>query len=466
MSDLLVKGGPLWRGGETFIADGAVLLRGGRVAAAGPADEVDAPPGTETLDAAGGLIMPGLVNAHCHGPMTLFRGMADDLPLMTWLNEHMFPAEARWVDPEMTELCSLLAAAEMLLSGTTTVGDSYFCMDGAVAAYVRAGLRAVAAQGLIGFPAPGVPDPADGLETCRQFVERWQTAGPLITPGIFVHSIYTCPAETIKAAARLSAELACPLFTHLAETRQEADDSGERNGATPALWLDEQGILERFTAVVHGAWLTRPEMDLLAEHGVPLVLCPESNMKLASGLADYQALTEAGVSLGLGTDGAASNNDLDLIGEMGTLARAAKLKTGDPAMLPALKVLQIATSGSARALGLAGKAGELRPGRLGDLIVLDLNAPAPDAPLQLRLPSGLCRPAQRRAPRGGGGQGGGARPARAHLRPGRGHGRGAGIGRAGGGAAGLSQNHATSIPGVWGDTKRIDACLATTRRAC
>jgi 5-methylthioadenosine/S-adenosylhomocysteine deaminase len=255
------------------------------------------------------------------------------------------------------------------------VGDAYFCMDGAVAAYVRAGMRAVTCQGLIGFPAPGVPDPSQGLTVCREFVERWQTAGPLITPGIFVHSIYSCPEETIKQAVAMSAELGCPLFVHLAETKQEAAQSLLDNDATPAEWLEKLGILERFSAVIHGAWLTRPEMEMLVRHGVGLVLCPESNMKLASGMADHHALLECGVTLGLGTDGVASNNDLDMIGEMSTLAKAAKVHAGNPALMTAAQVLGLATAGSAACLGLGGEVGQLKPGQAGDLIVVDLKAP-------------------------------------------------------------------------------------------
>ena len=372
---LLVSGGPLWAGPGRFWPRGAVAAVDGVVTYAGPAGAAPETPGAQRIDAGGGLIMPGLVNAHCHGAMVLFRGLADDLPLERWLGEHIFPAEAAWVDEAMTETCTRLAAAEMLLSGVTTVGDAYFCAAGSARAYQAAGMRAVVAQGLIGFPAPGAPDPARGLEVCREFVQAWQGVSPLITPAVFAHSPYTCPPRTLGEAAELCGELGCRFYTHLAETAGEVASSAADNGATPLAHLDDLGLLQRLDAAVHCVWLGPGEAELLAERGVAVIACPGSNSKLGSGWADIPGLLAAGCAVGLGTDGAASNNNLDLFGEIGLAARLAKLKTGDPAALPAGQAVDLALAGSAKALGLEGVAGRLAPGCACDLIVLDLQAP-------------------------------------------------------------------------------------------
>ncbi len=372
---LLVRGGPLWAGPGSFWADGAVLVREGTVAYAGAAGPAPAPgPGMPVLEAGGGLIMPGLVNAHCHGAMTIFRGLADDEPLHAWLTEHIFPAEARWVDEATVELGTTLAAAEMLLSGTTCVGDSYFCARGAARAYQRAGMRAVVAQGLIDFPAPGVPDPAGGIAVCREFLEEWGERSPLITPGVFAHSLYTCGPGNLAAAAELAGGTPWPLFTHLAETKGELEQIKKAYQAGPVEHLERLGILAAFTSAAHGVWLEPEELARLAGAGVGLVHCPSSNMKLASGAGRPELWLAAGVAAGLGSDGAASNNRLDLVAELGHAARLAKVTAMDPAALPAEAVLAMATTGSARCLGLDGLGG-LEAGAPGDLIVVDLGAP-------------------------------------------------------------------------------------------
>jgi len=378
MSDsLLLENGALWAGPDYYWPKGVLEIRNGKVSFAGPAESYQGREGFvgPRLDAGGGLIMPGLVNAHCHAPMVLFRGMADDLPLAVWLGEHMFPAEARWVNEEMTELCGLLAAAEMLLSGTTCVGDAYFCAGGAARAFERAGLRAVVAQGVIDFPAPGAPDPGQGLEVARRFVEEWQERSPLIRPALFAHSVYTCSPEKLKGVAALARETGAPWFTHLSETREEAAQVRQTYGTTPARHLEALGLLAGLQAAAHGVWLDREEIELVTARGVSLVHCPESNRKLASGLADVAGWLRAGAAVGLGTDGAASNNDLDMIAEIRSAALGDKLKNMNPASLPAAQALDLAWEGSARALGLQGRVGRLLPGFAGDAVVLDLDQP-------------------------------------------------------------------------------------------
>ncbi|MFZ5759141.1 MAG: amidohydrolase [Thermodesulfobacteriota bacterium] len=332
------------------------------------------PSGTgRVLDVGNDLVMPGLVNGHTHAAMTLFRGLADDLPLLAWLERHIFPAEARHVSPEMVFWCTKLAAAEMLLSGTTCVADAYFYEERAAAALAEAGLRAVAAQGVIDFPAPGVPDPADNVAACDRFIRSCR-GDELVRPAVFAHSPYTCSPATLIAAKKLARVHDVPFFIHLAETRAEKEMIRPTFAGSPLAYLHSLGLLDERTVCVHGVWLDEEDIVLLAESGAALVSCPESNMKLASGTAPLPALREAGVRVGLGTDGAASNNDLDLFGEMAACAKLHKMHGRDATLCPARDVLAMATGEGAAALGMAD-VGVLAPGRLADLIVVDIHRP-------------------------------------------------------------------------------------------
>lgn len=372
--DLLIVNGRFAAPSMTLTTvPGYVAIRGGRIAAVGPMAE--APPAIATLDAAGCLVMPGLVNCHNHAAMTLFRGLADDLPLMAWLTEHIFPAEARFVTPEMVYWCSRLAAAEMLLSGTTTVADAYFYEEEAAQAFADAGLRAVAAQGVIDFPAPGVPEPADNVAAARRFVAAWLGRDPRITPAIFCHSPYTCGRQTLLAAKEAAAATGVRFFLHVAETAGEVERSLAETGRTPVGYLHDLGLLDRDTVCVHGVWVNAADRELLAASGAQVVVCPESHMKLASGIAPLPELLAAGIGVGIGTDGCASNNDLDLFGE---LARCAMLHKGnrlDPTLLPAARLWRLATEEGAACLGFGGQLGQLAPGMRADLVVVDLAHP-------------------------------------------------------------------------------------------
>jgi 5-methylthioadenosine/S-adenosylhomocysteine deaminase len=328
----------------------------------------------KVIDAAGCLIMPGLVNGHNHCAMTLFRGMADDLPLMNWLQEHIFPAEASFVNPEMVYCCTRLAAAEMIMSGTTTVADGYFHEDQVALALKETGMRAVVAQGVIDFPAPGVPDPATNLQPPAALIKAWQ-GDRLISPAIFCHSAYTCGPETIMGAKQLARETGVRLFIHLAETAWEVEELQRRYGLKPLHHLHRLGILDEGTVCVHSVWLDPDEIELLGICGAGVITCPESNMKLASGAAPVPRMLAAGIPVGLGTDGSASNNDLDLFGEMRSAALLHKLIGRDPTLLPAPEVVRMATAGGARVLGLQAGIGALLPGKKADLIVVDLRKP-------------------------------------------------------------------------------------------
>lgn len=351
------------------VADGAI-------AGIGKMADLPALPGADRIiDAAGNLLMPGLVNCHSHGAMILFRGLADDLPLMTWLNEHIFPAEARLVDAEMVYWCSKLAAAEMIMGGTTTVADAYFYEDAAAKSFCEAGLRAVAAQGIIDFPAPGMPDPTQNIAAAANFLSAWQGKTPLLTPALFCHSPYTCGPETLQRAKALAREAGSLFFIHLAETREEVAQLMEQHGRTPVGLLHGLGLLDEKTVCVHCVWLEEGDIGLLRETGAKVVTCPESNMKLGAGIAPLAGLLGAGIPVGLGTDGCASNNDLDLFQEMASCARLHKVAAHAPTRLPAAALLGMATGAGAGVLGLAGQTGRLAQGLRADCIIIDGRQP-------------------------------------------------------------------------------------------
>ncbi len=320
------------------------------------------------------LVMPGLINSHTHCAMTLFRGLADDLELLTWLNEHIFPAEAAHVNDHMVYWCSKLAAAEMLLSGTTTVADGYFLSDAVARACSDAGLRAVVGHGVIDFPAPGVADPKRNIATVESFIDRWIDRDPLILPAVFAHSPYTCGPGTLTAAKRLADSHGLRFFIHLAESRHESSMLIDPKGTTPVKHLEALGLLDPATVCIHGIWFDGGDLDILAATGAHVVTCPQSNLKLASGIARVGEMLARGITVGLGTDGAASNNSLDMFREMDMLAKIHKLQALDATAMPASQALACATSAGAALLGV-NTIGRLAVGNTADLIVVDLDTP-------------------------------------------------------------------------------------------
>jgi len=361
--------------GSPPLERGYVAVTGSRISAVGQDGPQGLPAARERLDARGGLVLPGLVNTHCHAPMTWFRGLADDLPLETWFRDFIFPLERGWLNPDRAYWGALLAAAELIRGGVTTVADGYFYAAEVRRAFSQAGLRAVVAQGIVDLPAPGVPDPRDNLRVAEEFVESGRDFGDLITSTIFCHSAYTCGPETLKSAKALTRTRGLPFFLHLAETRQEMEEIQRRTGLRPGAYLDGLGVLDELTVAVHAVWLTEEDQDLLALRGVKVSHCPESNLKLAAGVAPVPDLLARGVTVGLGTDGAASNNNLDLWGEMNLAARLHKVWRHDPTALSAPQVLALATRQGARVLGLTDQTGALVPGKAADLIIVDLNQP-------------------------------------------------------------------------------------------
>ncbi len=355
-----------------FQEQSCIGIQGNRLAYVGTMADLPACSATREIDGGGFCAMPGLVNGHAHNGMTLFRGLADDLPLMTWLTEHIFPAEAQFVDEEMVYWCTKLACAELLLSGTTTVADAYYCMDGACRAYDESGMRAVAGHGVIDFPAPGVPDPALKIQMVDQFISRWQDH-PRIQPAVFAHSPYTCSAETIQQARQLAKKYNSPFFIHLAETESEPNLLPVKN-VSPVEYLQSLDVLDEQVTLVHGIWLSAADIDIIAKNQCKLVTCPRSNMQLGSGIAPVEMMLENNIKLGLGTDGPASNNSLDLFAEMDSCAKLAKIRALNPVHGAAGNILHMATDMGAECLGLS-ELGLLQEGHLADVILLDQNSP-------------------------------------------------------------------------------------------
>jgi len=358
---------------QRTIPAGAVAIRADRIVAVGKADEIAAGQAGRVIDARGGIIMPGLVNTHTHAAMTLFRGLADDLPLMTWLNDHIFPAEAA-MDSRKVYCGALLACAEMIMSGTTTFCDMYLFEDAVARAAQKAGMRAVVGEVLFDFTSPNYGSPAQGFAYTQSLIEAYR-GDPLVTIAVEPHSPYLCAPEVLTQAFALARQHGIPMVIHLAETAGEVATIRARYGRTPAEHLEALGVLAPNVLACHCVALTDHDIALLKRRDVKVSHNPESNMKLASGIAPVPQLLDAGVCVGLGTDGAASNNNLDLFLEMDTAAKLHKVHRLDPTVLDAGTVLRMATIDAARALGLSDRIGSLEPGKQADVIILDTCKP-------------------------------------------------------------------------------------------
>jgi 5-methylthioadenosine/S-adenosylhomocysteine deaminase len=375
--DIIIEGGTLLTMSETMdVIDNPVIgIKDGKIAFIkhGDIDGGNSCTAKEVLSAHGSLIMPGLINTHTHLPMVCFRGLADDLPLMDWLHNHIFPAESKFVTREMVYRGAMLAIAEMILSGTTTFCDAYFYESEVARAAFDSGMRAVVSQGFIDFPAPTAPEKI--ADIAARFISKWQTKSPLIIPALACHSPYACSPETLKSV-KAAARKADVLYSiHLSETKDEVAIVRERFGKTPVQHLKDIDILDDRTLAVHCIWLENDEMDMLHSLNVKVSHNPESNMKLAAGCAPIPILIQKGIAVGLGTDGSASNNDLDMFGEMGTAAKLHKVIQMDSTVMDAKTVLKMATINGAKALGLEDRVGSIEPGKLADLIIVDTRKP-------------------------------------------------------------------------------------------
>ena len=376
--DLLIHNGTAVTVNKAFdiLGNALVCIRDGRIASIGETDPAKKLPEADTvIDAHGGIIMPGLVNTHTHVPMSLFRGLADDLPLSIWLNDHIFPAEARHVDPEFVRWATWLACTEMALGGITTCCDGYFYEEQVADAFNRFGMRAVAGQGIIDFPAPGVADPAKNIATARAFAEKISGQPGTVTASLFCHSPYTCSAGTLRRAKAVANELSLLFQIHVAETESELKQCLAEHQTSPVQYLDRTGVLDDRTLLVHAVWVGDEDIELIADRGASVSHNPESNMKLGAGVAPVNRLLKAGVKVGIGTDGCASNNNLDLFREMGITAKLHKAVSGDPTVLDAQTVIRMATIEGASAIGLDDLTGSLESGKAADLIIMDTRKP-------------------------------------------------------------------------------------------
>jgi len=377
--DILITGGTLMTmsAGMEIIEDSIIGIKDGLIVKISQKKDSGSNAFTakETIDASGCIVMPGLVNTHTHLPMVCFRGMADDLPLMKWLNEHIFPAEARFVNKKMVYDGATLAMAEMILSGTTTFCDGYFFEDAITEAVSVAGMRAVVSQGFSDFIMPDKSSFEKMMAAAKRFVTRWQPYAPMITPAYFCHSPYTCSPATLVRVKEAAREAGILYLMHLLENKDEIDTILTRYGKKPVQHLLDLGVLDTQTVAVHCNWLTKEDIAVFADLGVKVSHNPESSMKLAAGVARVPEMLRHGITVGIGTDGCASNNDLDMFREMDTAAKIHKVTLLDPTVMNAETVLKMATIDGAKVLGLDNLIGSIEAGKQADIILVDMNQP-------------------------------------------------------------------------------------------
>ncbi len=362
--------------GRRLIENGAVAVRGDRILAAGARADIERRyQPRRRLDAPQSLIMPGLVNAHTHVAMSLFRGIADDLRLQDWLEKYIFPAEAKNVNPEFVRWGTRLGCLEMALSGTTTLADMYYYEDVVAESVKEAGLRGVLGETILKFPAPDAKTPAEALSFTDRFIQRFRS-DPLIVPAVAPHALYTNADDTLRACRALANRYGVPLLIHVSETEEERATAVKERGASPVRLLDRLGLFNGRTVAAHAVWVDDQDLAVLKDRSVGVAHCPSSNMKLASGVAPVKQMLALGLAVGLGTDGpAGSNNDFDLFKEMDLAAKLQKVITRDPQAVPALQALEMATILGARALGMEKEIGSLEPGKRADMITVRLDAP-------------------------------------------------------------------------------------------
>ncbi len=376
--DLVVSGGIVvtMDGARTVVQDGSVAVRGDSIIAVGPRADIDTKyKGAKTIDAHGALILPGFINGHTHVPMTLFRGLHDDVTLNDWLYKYIFPAEAKNVNEDFVRLGTRLAAAEQIRAGVTTFADMYYFEDAVAEETKAAGMRGVLGETFIDFPAPDNKTNAAMLAYTEKFLKRWQ-GDPLIHAAPAPHSIYTCSKKTIQDAEALANKYHAPLLMHVAEMKKEWEDSEKANGMSPVQYLEKIGVLAPNLVAAHCIFVDEADRKLLAERGVGCVHNPSSNMMIASGVSPVPEMRAAGIAVGLGTDGpAGSNNDLDLMEEIDLAAKLAKISKMNPLALGAKDVVAMATIDGARALHMEKEIGSLEIGKKADLILISLDEP-------------------------------------------------------------------------------------------
>src|SRR5258705_7224998 len=377
-ADLLITGGMVvtMDASRTIYDDGAVLITGDTIVAVGPRADLEAKySARQTIDAKNSLVLPGFINGHTHVPMTLFRGIHDDVTLNDWLYKSIFPAEAKNVTEEFVRWGTRLAAAEQIRSGVTTFADMYYCEDAVAEETKAAGMRGVLGEPLIDFPAPDNKTNAAMLAYTEKFLQKWQ-GDPLIHAAVAPHSIYTCSQKTLQDAAALARKYHAPILIHVAEMKKELDDSKKQNGMSPVQYLEKIGVLGPDVVAAHCIFVDEADRKTLAQRQVGCVHNPSSNMMIASGVAPVPEMRAAGIAVGLGTDGpAGSNNDLDLMEEIDLAAKLAKITKMDPLAINAKAVVEMAAIRGAHAPHMDKEIGSLEKGKKADLILIDLDEP-------------------------------------------------------------------------------------------
>lgn len=375
--DLIILGGKvlLIDAKNTCLDNAAIAINEGNIIAIDQPENIARQySARKTITAKDSLIMPGFVNCHTHAAMTCFRGIADDLELMDWLNNYIFPAEAKNVNKDLAYWGSLLACAEMIKSGTTTFCDMYIFEDETARAAKQAGMRCLIGEVLFDFPSPNSKTPQEGLDYTRMLIEKWQN-DPLISIIVEPHALYTCSPDLLAKAKKLADDYSVPLGIHLLENKSEKEQLQKKFGKDAVIFLKDIGYLnDRFLAL-HCVCLTAEDIRLFADYGVKVSHNPASNMKLASGVAPVPDMLKAGITVGLGTDGCASNNTLDMIKEMSTAAKLHKVARLDPTVMNAQTVVRMATIEGAGALGMYKITGSLEVGKKADIIIIGLNKP-------------------------------------------------------------------------------------------
>lgn len=376
--DLIVTGGMVvaMNRDRTIYDDGAVAITGDTITAVGSRAGLEAKyEGAATIDAQGKLVLPGFINGHTHVPMTLFRGLRDDVTLDDWLYKYIFPAEAKNVTEDFVRWGTRLAAAEQIRSGVTTFADMYYFEDAVAEETKAAGMRGVLGETWIDFPAPDNKNEAEMLRYTEKFLERWR-GDPLIHAAVAPHSIYTCSRKTLEDASALARKYHAPILIHLAEMKKEWEDSKKQNGASPVEYLAKIGVLGPDVLAAHCIFVDQADRKTLAERRVGCVHNPSSNMMIASGVSPVPEMRAVGIAVGLGTDGpAGSNNDLNLMEEMDLAAKLAKITKMNPLALNAQAVVEMATIDGARALHMENEIGSLESGKKADLILIGMDEP-------------------------------------------------------------------------------------------
>jgi len=373
--DLIVSGGTIvtMDGPRRVIDNGAIAIKGGRIEAIGRASDIDQRyTARQVINATGKVVVPGLINGHTHVPMTLFRGLADDLDLQEWLTKYIFPAEAKNVTEEFVRVGTRLGLAEMIRGGTTTYCDMYYFEDAIADETSKAGMRGVLGETVIDFAVADNKTNAEAMSYVEGFVKKWQ-GNALVIPAVAPHAPYTVSEEHLRAIRAFSDRTGAPIVTHISETKREVDDSIKAKGASPIDYLNRIGFLNNRVIAAHVVWPTEEELGLLKKLGVGIVHNPQSNMKLASGVAPVTEMLKNDLPVGLGTDGAASNNDLNIWEEIDTAALLHKVISKDPKVVSAQEAFEMATIRGARALHLEKEIGSIEKGKRADIVIVDLD---------------------------------------------------------------------------------------------